>query len=277
MRPVPASPPTLRTRATRHGLAAVLVILLAGAWFGGAAPVSATSTAEAMDAQILVSINQARAGLHLQPLRLDARLISWANARSAWMAARGVLTHTSFDGSPCNLYDVMRISWYQCGEAIADTTAVPGPTGASALYTLWRNSPDHYALITSTTFNYIGIGVTYRPANRTTYSSILFLEGPDRTMPIPSWTSVSLTGRTVHWGWTAYDPILQSHLAGVRNYDVELSVNHGAWGLLRSASTGVSCTMPDRVPGSTWALRVRARDAAGNVSRWLTSATIAIH
>jgi len=171
----------------------------------------------------------------------------------------------------------MRITWYQCGEAIADTNATPGPVGAAALYALWKGSPDHYALITSTTFNYIGIGVTYRPANRTTYASILFLEGPDRTMPIAGWTGVSLIGRTVHWGWTAYDPILQSHLAGVKNYDVELRVNNGAWGLLRSASTGGSCTMPNRAPGSTWALRVRARDNAGNVSRWLTSATVAVH
>lgn len=276
MRPVPARPPTLRTRATRQGLLAVLVILFAGAWFGGASPIKATSTGEAMDAQILASINHDRAGLHLLPLRLDARLISWANARSAWMAARGVLTHTSFDGSPCNLYNVMRIAWYQCGEAIADTNAPTGAVGATALYSLWKNSPDHYALITSTTFNYIGIGVTYRPANRTTYASILFLEGPDRTMPIERWTNLSLIGQTVHWGWTAYDPLLQTHLAGVRNYDVELRVNNGAWGLLRSGSTPVSCTMPNRVRGSTWALRVRARDYAGNVSGWLTSPTVAI-
>jgi uncharacterized protein YkwD len=277
MRPVPASPTTLRTRATRHGLVAVLVVLLAGAWFGGAAPVRATSIHETMNAQILASINKDRAGLGLQPLRLDARLVVWAATRSAWMASRADLTHTSFDGSPCNLYNVQRIAWYQCGEDIASTPATPGPGGATALYALWKGSPDHYALITSTTFNYIGIGVTYRPANRTTYASILFLEGPDRTMPIPSWTGVSLAGRTIHWGWTAYDPILQSHLAGVKNYDVELQVNHGAWGLLRSASTGLSCSMPNERPGSTWALRVRARDNAGNVSRWLTSATVVVH
>ena len=193
------------------------------------------------------------------------------------MASRADLTHTSWEGSPCNLYNVMRIAWYQCGEAIADTTAAPGPTGAAALYALWKGSPEHYALITSTTFNYVGIGVTYRAANRTTYASILFLEGPDRTMPIASFTNVSLTGRSIHWGWTAYDPIIQSHLAGVKNYDVELRVNNGVWRILRSASTGVSCSMPNEAKGSSWTLRVRARDNAGNVSRWLTSATIVVH
>ena len=276
MRPVPASPIPVRTRATRPGLVAVLVLLLLGAFLGTAAPVSATSTAESMDAQILASINKDRAGLGLAALRLDARLVAWSADRSAWMATHAALTHTSYDGGPCNLYAVMRITWYQCGEAIADTTVTPGPAGASALYALWKGSPEHWALITSKSFNYIGIGVSYRPANRTTYASILFLEGPDRSPPIPHWTDVSLSGRSIHWGWTAYDPGLQSHTAGLRNFDVELRVNNGPWGLLRSASVGGSCSMPNRSPGTTWALRVRARDNAGNVSRWLTSATIVV-
>ncbi len=271
MRPVPASPQTLRTRVLRHGLLAVLVVLLAGAWFSRPTVAEATSTAEAMDAQILASINHDRVALKLQPLRLDARLIAWSTARSAWMATHGILTHTSYAGSPCNLYDVMRITWYQCGEAIADTNATPGPAGAAALYALWKGSPDHWALITSTTFNYVGIGVTYRAANRMTYASILFLEGPDRSMPIPSLSNVSVVGQTVHWGWSAYDPILQTHTAGVRNYDVETRLNNGTWGMLRAATTSLSCTFPNRPRGTTWSLRVRARDNAGNLSGWVTS------
>ena len=277
MRPVPASPPTPRTRAIRHGLLAVLVLLLAGAWFGRPASTNATSTYGAMEAQILGSINKDRAALGLHSLRLDARLVTWSAERSSWMAARGILTHTSFDGSPCNLYVVMRIRWYHCGEAIADTNAALGSAAASTLYALWKGSPDHYALITSTTFNYLGIGVTYRPANRTTYASILFLEGPDRNLPIPSLTSALSYGQTVHWSWTAYDPLLQTHTAGVKDYDIELRLNNGSWSRLRTDSLTLSCTLRNRARGSTWALRVRARDNAGNVSGWLTSATFAIH
>jgi uncharacterized protein YkwD len=277
MRPVPARPPTVRTRAIRHSLLAVLMVLLAGAWFGGPATVSATSTSATMDAQVLASINTDRVALGLHALRLDSRLVGWSADRSAWMAARGVMTHTSYDGSPCNLYNVMRITWYGCGEAVAYTTATPGAAAAAALYALWKGSPDHYALITSKTFNYIGIGITYQPVDRTTYASILFLEGPDRSLPIASLTNVSLTDRTVHWGWTAGDPILQTHTAGVKNYDIELRANNGSWRMLRANSVTLSYTLQNRLPGSSWALRVRARDNAGNVSGWVTSATIVVH
>lgn len=279
MRPVPASPTTLRTRATRHGLAAVLLVLLVGASLGRPAAVSAISgaTLAGMDAQILTSINTDRAARGLRALRLDARLMAWSTDRSVWMAARADLTHLSWQGSPCNLYAVMGISWYQCGEAIADTTVAPSAAAATALYALWKGSPDHLALITSTTFNYVGIGVAYRAANRTTYASVLFLEGPEHNRPIPSFTATSVDGRTVHWAWTAYDPLLQSHTAQVVDYDVELRLNNGAWSLLRTASVDVSCTLRNRVPGSTWTLRFRARDNVGNLSAWLTSATVVVH
>ncbi len=274
---MPASPKTPWIRATRSGLLAVLVLLLAGTWIATAAPVRATSTAEAMEAQILGAINSDRGAAGLTALRLDSRLVDWSIERSAWMAARGILTHTSWNGLPCTMYNIEHVTWYGCGEAIGDTNATPGSAGANVLISAWRASPDHDALIKSAAYNYVGIGVTYRPANRTTYASILFLEGPDRTRPIPSWTSQALTGRTIHWGWTAYDPLLQTHLAGVRNYDVDIRVNGGAWASLRTSSTGVSCTMPNEAPGSTWQLRVRARDNAGNLSGWLTSATFVVH
>ena len=63
----------------------------------------------------------------------------------------------------------------------------------------------------------------------------------------------------------------------MKDYDIELRLNNGSWSRLRTDSLTLSCTLPNRAPGSTWALRVRARDNAGNVSGWLTSATFAIH
>jgi len=274
---VPASPKTARTRATRSGLLAVLVLLLAGTWIATAAPVRATTTAQAMDAQILTSINGDRASSGLTALRLDSRLVTWSGERSTWMAARGVLTHTSWNGLPCSMYNLEHVTWYGCGEAIGFTSTTFGSAATTALFTMWKVSPDHNALIKSSAYNYIGIGLAYRAATHTTYASILFLEGPDRTKPIPSWTLQSQVGGTIHWKWTAYDPTLQAHSAGIRSYDVDIRVNGGPWVHLRSNSTPVSCTMPNERPGSTWELRVRARDNAGNVSSWLDSATLVAH
>lgn len=274
---MPASPKTPRTRATRNGILAVLVLLLAGTWIASAPPVNATTTAQAMDAQILTSINAERASSGLTALRLDSRLVSWSANRSAWMAARSVLTHTSWNGLPCSMYNLEHVTWYGCGEAVGFTTTAFGSAAATALFAMWKASPDHNALIKSSAFNYIGIGVAYRAASHSTYASILFLEGPDRTKPIPSWTLQSQAAGTIHWKWTAYDPALQTHLAGIRSYDVDIRVNGGPWVHLRSNSTPTSCTMPNERPGSTWQLRVRARDKAGNVSGWITSAVLVAH
>lgn len=272
------------------GLLAVFALLLAGAWFGKAAgPVTASqpvlspaasaaaSTAGTMDSQILTSINAARATRKLVSLRVDSRLAAWAGDRAAWMASRADLTHTSYGGSPCNLYVIERITWYQCGEAIADTTSAFGTKAASALYSLWRSSPEHFALITSTTFNYVGVGLAYRAANYTTYSSILFLQGPEHNNPIPSWTAASVSGQAVHWAWTAYEPKLQTHTAAVKNYYLELRRDDGAWILLRTNNTDTSATYPNLPLGTTLEIRIRARDTVGNVSAWLPSTTFTVH
>ncbi len=276
--------------------AALLAVLVAGAWFvqppgaaaAGPAPTSpatttlatttpaTVSTAATMDSQILNSMNADRASRNLVALRVDSRLAAWATDRAAWMADHAILTHTSYGGSPCNLFVVERITWYQCGEAIADTTTTFGAKAASALYGLWKGSPEHFALITSSTFNYVGVGVAYRAANHTTYGSILFLEGPEHNRPIPSWTSAYHYAQTVHWSWTAYEPRLQTHTAAVANYDVQIRVNRGSWHWLRIRSTGTSATFRNLAPGTSLEIRIEARDTVGNVSGWLTSTTFTV-
>jgi uncharacterized protein YkwD len=281
VRPLAARRSILTTRATQPGLVAIFVLLLGLASLGQPSPAAAfgpaVTTASTMDSQILTSLNNDRLALKLAPLRLDSRLIAWSADRAAWMASHALLTHTSYGGSPCNLYVIEKITWYQCGEAIANTTASFGAKAATALYALWRASPDHYALITSKTFNYVGIGVAYRAANHTTYASILFLEGPEHNRPIPSWTESWVSGTTVHWGWTAREPILQTHTAAIRSFDLELRTNSGSWHLLRTNSTDVSATFRNLPPGSTWQIQIRARDSVGNLSGWLTSSTLTVH
>ncbi len=229
-----------------------------------------------MDSQILSLMNQDRAAAGLQPLRRDSQLVTWSADRSAWMATHADLTHASWDGAPCSMYTSQRLTWYGCGEAIGDTTAAFGTSAASFLYSLWKNSPDHEALLMSSTFNYVGIGVAYRSSNHTTYASILFLEGPDISKPTAALTAEALNGRSIHWAWTASDPILQTHTAGIRDYDVQIRVDGKAWENLRSNTTVTSESTPSERPGSKWALRVRAEDRAGNASAWVTSATFVI-
>jgi uncharacterized protein YkwD len=272
-----ASPKTVRTHATRNGLLAIFVLLICISWFGSATPVSAATTAQAMDSQILSLINSERAAAGLVGLRRDTRLAGWAGERSAWMVTHGILTHDSWDGAPCTMYAKMRIAWYGCGEAIGFTTANYGSTAASFLFNLWKASPDHQALLMSSAYNYVGIGVAYRASTHTTYASILFLEGPDRTPPVATLTGPTVSGGRLHWSWTGSDPVLQTHQSGMKNFDVQLSANGGAWKTIQSNSTVTSETTRVERAGSTWRLRVRATDMAGNNSAWVTSSTAVVH
>lgn len=275
---MPASPKTVRTRATRSGLLAALLLVLGCAWFGQAAPVQASTaaTAGAMETQLLGLINHERVADGLVSLRKDTRLATWAGNRSAWMAARGVLTHTSWDGAPCTMYAKMKITWYGCGEAIGFTSAAFGSAAATFLFNLWKASPDHQALLMSASYNYLGIGVSYRASTHTTYASILFLEGPDRSPPVARYLHQGVSGHDVNWSWTAADPLLQTHYAGFKSYDVELSVNGGAWRRARTGSTAIAVTIRNEKAGK-YRLRIRARDRVGNLSAWLTSATLTVH
>jgi hypothetical protein len=61
---------------------------------------------------------------------------------------------------------------------------------------------------------------------------------------------------------------LQTHTAGLRDYDIQYRINYGTWVLLRDNTTATSLTLPDRSRGRSYAVRVRATDRRGNVGAW---------
>jgi spore germination protein YaaH len=61
--------------------------------------------------------------------------------------------------------------------------------------------------------------------------------------------------------WTGWDD------SGIRSYDVQVSVNGGAWVAWLTATTATSALYPG-VDGRTYAFRVRATDVHGNASAW---------
>src|SRR5450759_1357287 len=137
------------------------------------------------------------------------------------MADRGLMTHASFVVSLCHALTGHAITWYSCGEAIGYTTYAWGPRAAASLYSLWRNSPEHWALLMSASYDYVGFGVAWDSASRTTYSSIALLEGPDTTPPVSRVLSKRVSGTTAQFAWTGSDPRLQTHTAGLQGYNVQ--------------------------------------------------------
>jgi uncharacterized protein YkwD len=251
----------------RRRLAVVAAVLVLAAVTATLPAPAQASTETSMEGALLSWMNRDRLAHGLRPLRLDGRLVLLSGERAGWMASRNLLTHDSVDGSACSAMTTRSIGWYRCGEDIGFTTATWGTTAARYIYRLWRTSAPHWALMMSSHYNYVGIGVARR-SNGATYASIVFLEGTDRTRPLARMRTRSVTGRTIRYTWSATDPRLQTHTAGIRDYNVQLRVDNGAYVQIRTATTSTSLSLLHRARGHWYTIRVQARDRRGNLSAW---------
>lgn len=230
-------------------------------------PVAATSAAtiSVPERQIMAAVNEARIANGLVPLRSDYRLWTLAGERATAMASLDVLSHGAgglLEGS----LGGQAVQWYGYGEVIAWSSASP-TAAASHLFDLWRNSPSHWALLTSRSFNYLGIGLAVSSSGRT-YGSIVLTESKDRTGAKATLTGGSVSGDDVEWSWSGADPALQSHTAGLRDFAVQQRTDNGGWVTVSTGTTSTSRTAINRARGHWYGLRVRARDRAGNVGPW---------
>ena len=212
-------------------------------------------------------LNHDRAIRGLRPLRLDLTLRSVAATRAGTLATLGLLSHSA----PGNLSTELNsagVRWYGWGEDIGWSSNSWGQAVALSLYTMWKHSPEHWSLMMSPNYNYIGVGLGYRWTDGATYASIVFAEMPDHTAPTAAITSAGRTGTTIGFHYAGSDPRLQTHSSGLRSYDLEYRVDNGPWHLIRTHRTAVSFSLASRARGHTYYLAVRARDGAGNVSGW---------
>jgi uncharacterized protein YkwD len=281
---------TLRIRALPPFALLVSVALAAGlvvTTAGFAAPTSAansgattssTSTAlNSVESSILTSLNRDRAARGLRPLRLDLRLADLAGTRAARMASKNTLSHTAAGGDfgPL-LYSLLGVPSWSWGEDIGWTGYPYGSQAASSLYSMWRQSSTHWALMMSSRMNYIGVGVAYRSSNHTTWASLVFTESADHTRPVARMTGDGRSGTTISFSWYGADRPLQSHTAGLKNFDVQYRVDSGSWRLIRSGTTARSITLSGRARHHTYYLRVQARDNRGNLSGYTTSLHVSV-
>ena len=176
-----------RTRLASWAVAATILMSL-GVVF---APVAQASTTDSMNAWLLSSINSDRDAVGLRALRLDSRLAALANERANYMAGTGQLSHPKDIGAAVESVGVRP---YFAGEAIGDTNASFGIPAVQYIYNLWRGSSEHWGLITSDRFNYIGVGVAYSASSGQTFSSLVFAEAPDSSAPVASITRLGPQG-----------------------------------------------------------------------------------
>ncbi|MFP5343792.1 MAG: CAP domain-containing protein [Candidatus Limnocylindria bacterium] len=257
-----------RPRAATRWLPLILVAGLLAIVPAMANPPSAEAvTTTQLETQLTTLINAERQKAGLKPLRTDTYLAVIAGRRADRMRDANTLSHT-VGGNLSYQLAYYRVAWYGYGENVGYTTAAWGSKAAESLVAMWLKSPSHRAQLLSATFNYIGVGMAYRSSNGRTFASTVFTESPDHTTARATILSGTRSGDDVTWAWTGYDPVLQTHTAGLRDFDVQYRVGSGTWKTLRNDTVARSLTLVDRVSGRTYGLRVRATDRRGNVGPW---------
>jgi hypothetical protein len=239
-------------------------------------PASATTAmSAALAGQMLAWTNADRTAAGLRGLVGDPRLAALAEERAAAMAAAGRLSH-DLGPSVVGAQNNGTIRWYSTGENIGFWSGGPSVESAAAIYAMFERSPSHWTQIMSATYNYVGIGFAEREANGSTYVAMVFAEMADHTRPIARNTTTSRSGTTITFRWTGSDLLLQTHSAGVRDFDVQYRMDLGSWRLIRDNTTSRYVTLTSRPRGHDYWVRVRARDRAGNLSAWSTPQKIRV-
>jgi uncharacterized protein YkwD len=259
-------PALRRSHGTLATILALVVVL--GATAAHPLPAAAASrTPASAEASLLAWTNRDRAARGLRPLRLDSGLVAISGARAAKLAGAFSFSHAAAGGSLTPALAGAGVQWYAWGEDIARRPGGLTSTTVAAIYSGWRHSASHWALLMSRTMNYVGFGVTGRPSDGQVFASAVLTESRDHTAPGAKIDRVTRSGTTVTFTWHGYDAPLQTHWARLRDFDVWYRVDGGAWRLVRDNTTATSLRLASRAHGHRYWLMVRARDRAGNVGR----------
>ncbi|CAN5502839.1 hypothetical protein BH20CHL7_BH20CHL7_10740 [soil metagenome] len=235
--------------------------------------VSAAASAPEAEAMLLSWVNTERSARSLVPLVRWHALAVVAGRRATRMAELNTASHSAAGDLAAQLKG-QGVTWYRMGENVGYSGAAWTVDAAKDLFRMWKASPMHWSLLMSDRFNYVGVGLAYRSSNQRTFGSVVFTESADHSGARARVTSETRSGDDVRWTWTGSDRRLQTHTAGLRDFDVQYRVNSGDWRTVRNDTTAMSITLKDRVRGRYYSIRVRATDRRGNVGAWTSASKI---
>lgn len=257
--------PTRGARRRAASLALALALLLAGAVAAPLPTAAAATTASEVATALLRLTTADRAANGLRPLRADTRLASIARDRGTNLTVASTFGHDAAGGSLSAPLDRAGVQWYGWAEDLAYVTGGLRSSTAATIFSSWKASPSHWAALMSPTLNYVGFGVVVRASDGRVFASAVFTESRDHTPPAVRIEAASRSGATIVFTWHGYDAPLQSHWAGLRDFDVWYRVDNGEWRLTRDNTTATSIRFASRASGHRYWLMVSARDRAHNV------------
>lgn len=266
MPPPLSTRPSARRRLATLLLAALVLTALIGSAAGPAT--AASTTASNMATHVLQRMNQDRTARGLVRYRGWGPLQAMAMDRAARMASVNTLSHDAAGGDIGSALNADGLQWFGFGEIIGNTTASWGKPAADYIYSLWKQSPYHAALMFSSSYNYVGVGFAYNSQTNTTYASVVFVDSRDHTRPVAHHGTLSRSGTTIWFHWSGHDRRLQVRTAGLASFDVQMRRDNGTWRTIRNDTTRTSLTLRHRAHGHWFWFRVRSQDRRGNLSRW---------
>ena len=264
-------------------LAVLLVLGLLASFFvaPGTAAAADPMTISQAELAMVNALNVDRTTRGLVPVRIDSRLMAIARGRSADMVAKDYFSHTQPDGR--NVFAILtakKINWYGAGEIIAWNNYPTLETSVAAANNQWLNSPGHKAIVVSTSYNYVGVGLALGTNGKKLWTAV-YMRGPDLTgAKAKAATPTIAAGATsaskrVTVTWSGGDVPLQVLTSGFHSYQVQRRVDGGDWKIVWIGTTRKSMTL-DLATSHTYEFRVAARDNAGNWGAWsLAKATLA--
>lgn len=262
-----------RNRQSRLAILLVLGLLAASFVAPGTAAAAGGMTISEAELAMVDALNVDRTTRGLVPVRIDSRLMAIARARSVDMATKNYFSHTQPDGR--NVFDILsaqKITWYNAGEIIAWNNYPTLETSVPAANTQWLNSPGHKAIVVSTTYNYVGVGLALGSNGKKIWTAV-YLRGPDRTGARATTAKPTIAAgataasKRVTVTWSGADVQLQVLTSGFHSFQVQRRVDGGAWKMVWIGTTAKSLTL-DLAANHTYEFRVAARDKAGNWGAW---------
>jgi len=255
-------------------LAFVLAIGLVPSAIGADTTTVSASAISAAERSVLTLTNRRRTSAGLVGLRWDSRLAELARDRAAYMARTGEFSHTQANGT--DVFDMIvsaGIKWYGAGEIIAWNTAAALDYSAAFAVQGWMGSPTHRSIVMSSGYNYVGFGLAISSSGKRYWAGV-YLKGPDRTgawakMVTVVKTNLDRTYLRISLRWAGNDTRLQVLTSGFRYFQVQRRRNGGYW---YDYGTMTSTHMARKwYRNSTYELRVRSRDKAGNWGAWVVT------
>ncbi|CAN5760188.1 hypothetical protein BH24CHL6_BH24CHL6_12780 [soil metagenome] len=154
----------------RRLLPALLVVLLAGAL--APPPVAQAQGPTKAEARLHSLINSARASRGLAKLRWHGRLADVAQYRSNDMVRRGYFAHPSRTAM-ARLLRANGVRWSRWAETLAWNSRRSALVSANYTFRQWRNSRVHWSILTSSRYNYVGIGLARTKSGRNIWTAVL--------------------------------------------------------------------------------------------------------